>query len=118
GGRTREIVGTFKPQDWEGSTSAEGVERVAAEGAFGIRREMLAKAFTGRPRAALLSGIALFHAAGHMGEANTVRTAGGFGSGVSNPALSAQPTPGVLFALGRSRDRQTDPPPHYPKVTV
>ena len=82
GHRTREIVGGFKSQDWEGSIQAEPVERVAAEGAFGIRREMLAKAFTGRPRAAVLSGIALFHSSGHMGEAATVRTAGGFGTGV------------------------------------
>ena len=43
---------------------------------------MLAKAFPSRPRAAVLSGIALFHSAGHMGEAATVRTAGGFGTGV------------------------------------
>jgi len=40
------------------------------------------KAFTGRPRTAVLTGIALFHPAGHMGEAATVRTAGGFGTGV------------------------------------
>jgi hypothetical protein len=40
------------------------------------------KVFTGRPRRAVLSGIALFHSSGHMGEANTVRTAGGFGTGV------------------------------------
>jgi len=40
------------------------------------------KAFPGRPRSAMLSGIALFHSAGHIGEAATVRTAGGFGTGV------------------------------------
>ena len=31
---------------------------------------------------AVLSGIALFHPAGHMGEATTVRSAGGFGTGI------------------------------------
>ena len=62
--------------------AAEAVERAAADGAFGVRREMLAMAFPSRPRAAVLSGIALFHSAGHMGEAATVRTAGGFGTGV------------------------------------
>jgi hypothetical protein len=82
GRRTREIVGAFKAQDWEGQVPAEPVERVAAEGAFGARREMLVKVFPGRPRAALLSGIALFHPMGHMGEAATVRTTGGFGSGI------------------------------------
>jgi hypothetical protein len=30
----------------------------------------------------LLSGIALFHPQGHIGEAITVRGAGGFGTGV------------------------------------
>ncbi len=82
GRRTREVVGAFKTHDWEGTVSAEAVERVAAEGNFGARREMLSKAFPGRPRAMVLSGIALFHSSGHMGEATTVRSAGGFGSGI------------------------------------
>ena len=82
GRRTRELVGGFKPQDWEGPVAAEAVERAAAGGAFGARTEQLVKAFPGRPRTAVLSGIALFHSAGHMGEATTVRTAGGFGTGV------------------------------------
>ena len=81
--RTREIVGGFKPQDWQGEMAAAGLETAAAEGAFApARAEMLVKAFTGRPRAMVLSGIALFHAAGHLGEAVTVRGAGGFGTGV------------------------------------
>jgi hypothetical protein len=82
GRRTREVVGGFEPRDWEGAVTAEAVERAAAEGAFGARTEALVKAFPGRPRAAVLSGIALFHSAGHMGEATTVRTAGGFGPGI------------------------------------
>jgi hypothetical protein len=82
GRRTREVVGGFKAQDWEGQTTPEAVQRAAGEGAFGVRTEMMVKAFTGRPRVMILSGVCLFHAAGHMGEAGTVRTAGGFGSGV------------------------------------
>ena len=82
GRRTREVVGGFTDQDWQGEVTAERMERMAAEGAFGSRRDLLVKAFTGRPRAMVLSGIGLFHAAAHMGEANTVRTAGGFGSGI------------------------------------
>ena len=82
GRRTRDAVGGFKPQDWEGIVSADAVQRAAGEGAFGVRTEQIVKAFPGRPRAAMLSGIALFHSAGHMGEAATVRTAGGFGTGV------------------------------------
>lgn len=82
GRRTREVVSGFKPQDWEGPVTAEAIERAGAEGAFGARREVLVKAFSGRPRTAMLSGLALFHSSGHMGEAATVRTAGGFGTGV------------------------------------
>jgi len=80
--RTREVVGGFKAQDWDGQVTVEAVERAAAEGAFGARTEAVAKAFPGRPRTMMLSGIALFHPAGHMGEAVTVRAAGGFGTGV------------------------------------
>lgn len=82
GRRTREIVGGFQAPDWEGAVPAAALERAAAEGAFGGRAEMLVKVFTGRPRPALLSGIALFHPAGHLGEAVTVRSAGGFGTGI------------------------------------
>src|SRR5580765_2891520 len=82
GTRTREIVSGFKPQDREGVTTPEAVQNAADQGAFGGRTEMLVKVFTGRPRAALLSGLALFHCSGHLGEATTVRSAGGFGTGV------------------------------------
>ena len=82
GTRTREVVGGFKPQDWDGTVSAETVQRAAADGGFGARTEALSKAFPGRPRTLVLSGIALFHSAGHMGEATTVRAAGGFGTGI------------------------------------
>jgi hypothetical protein len=82
GRRTRDVVSGFKPQDWEGQTTTEAVQSAADQGAFGARAEMLVKVFSGRPRAALLSGIALFHCSGHMGEATTVRSAGGFGTGV------------------------------------
>jgi hypothetical protein len=82
GRRTREVVSAFRPEDWSGTVKADAVERAAAAGAFGARTEALAKGFPGRPRTAMLSGIALFHSAGHMGEAATVRSAGGFGTGI------------------------------------
>jgi hypothetical protein len=82
GRRTREVVGAFRPEDWEGEAQAAGLERAGADGAFGSRTEAIVKGFTGRPRAMLLSGIALFHPQGHIGEAVTVRSAGGFGTGV------------------------------------
>jgi hypothetical protein len=80
--RTREVVGSFQASDWDGEVSATSLEAAAATGAFGTRREGMVKAFTGRPRAMALSGIALFHPAGHLGEAITVRSAGGFGTGI------------------------------------
>jgi DinB family protein len=79
GKRTREIVGGFQPQDWEGQIPQSALERAAGEGAF---PPPMAQAFTGRPRVAVLSGIALFHPAAHFGEATTVRSAGGFGTGI------------------------------------
>jgi hypothetical protein len=79
GKRTREIIGAFKDADWDGNVEASSLERAAAQGGFGPG---LVKAFTGRPRSAILSGIALFHPSGHMGEAVTVRSAGGFGTGI------------------------------------
>ncbi len=82
GRRTREIVGAYGPKDWEGEIDAAAVERAAALGCFGERAEALTKAFTGRPRRAVLSGIVVIHSAMHMGEGATVRTAGGFGTGI------------------------------------
>ena len=81
GRRTRDVVGSFKAQDWEGTVAADAVQRAASEGAFGVRTEQIVKAFPGRPRSAMLSGIALIHSAAHLGEAATVRSAGGFGTG-------------------------------------
>jgi uncharacterized damage-inducible protein DinB len=82
GRRTRDVVGGFKAEDWEGAVTPEGVQRAAGEGAFGRRTEMIVKAFPGRPRATMLSGIAVLHCSTHMGEAATVRAAGGFGTGI------------------------------------
>ena len=82
GRRTREIIAAFKDSDWGGEIAGPAVQKAAADGAFGIRAEQIVKAFTGRPRTAVLSGIALFHPAAHLGEAVTVRSAGGFGTGI------------------------------------
>jgi hypothetical protein len=82
GRRTRDSASGYKAQDWDGQISAEGMQAAAAAGAFGVRTEGVLKVFTGRPRTGVLTGIALFHPAGHMGEAATVRSAGGFGTGV------------------------------------
>jgi len=79
GRRTREFVEGF---DWDGTIAAEAMEKAAAQGGFGVRTDGVVKIFTGRPRTAILSGIALMHPATHIGEAATVRSAGGFGTGV------------------------------------
>jgi hypothetical protein len=81
GRRTREIVGGFGAKDWEGPLTAERLSKVAAQGDFGPRAEMLVKVFTGRPRSGVMSGLALVHPAHHLGEAATIRSAGGFGTG-------------------------------------
>jgi DinB family protein len=82
GTRTRDVVSTFGAADWTGTVSTDNVQRAAADGGFGARTEALSKALPGRPKAAVLSGIALMHSAGHMGEGATVRAAGGFGTGI------------------------------------
>lgn len=82
GRRTQEVIRAFGPADWQGELQAPTLEKAAALGCFGPKGEMVAKAFTGRPRIGILGGLLVTHAAMHMGEAQTVRTAGGFGSGV------------------------------------
>lgn len=81
GRRTREVVAAFEPEDWEGECTAAAVARAADEGAFGRLTEMLVKLFTGRPRAMLLSGMAILHPARRLGEVTTIRGLGGFANG-------------------------------------
>jgi hypothetical protein len=82
GRRTQEVIRGFGPADWKGELQAPALEKAASLGCFGPKGEMVAKAFTGRPRIGILGGLLVTHAAMHMGEAQTVRTAGGFGSGI------------------------------------
>jgi hypothetical protein len=82
GRRTQEVIRAFGPGDFQGELSAPALEKAVALGCFGAKGEMVAKAFTGRPRIGILGGLLVTHAAMHMGEAQTVRTAGGFGSGI------------------------------------
>ena len=80
--RAEDIMVNTIDKDWGGEIAAPSLQKAATDGAFGARAGQMVKAFTGRPRAAVLSGIALFHPAGHLGEAVTVRSAGGFGTGI------------------------------------
>ena len=82
GRRSREIVGGYGPKDWEGEIAAATLERAGALGCFGDRTEALVKGFSGRPRRAVLAAIIVMHSAGHMGEGATIRSAGGFGTGI------------------------------------
>jgi hypothetical protein len=79
GRRTREIVAAMAPADWEGRVEAADVQRAVDAGGFGPNAGGLAAFFTGWPRAALLSSIAVLHPAQHLGEAATVRSLGGSG---------------------------------------
>lgn len=82
GRRTQELVRGFAPADFQGELSTAALEQAAGLGCFGPRAEMVVKNFAGRPRVGVLGGLLVTHAAMHMGEAQTVRTAGGFGSGI------------------------------------
>jgi len=82
GRRTQEVIRGFGAADWQGELQASTLEKAAALGCFGPNGAMVVKAFTGRPRVGILGGLLVTHAAMHMGEAQTVRTAGGFGSGI------------------------------------
>jgi hypothetical protein len=82
GRRTQDILRGFGDTEWRGELAAAPLEKAATLGCFGPRGELVAKAFTGRPRIAVLGGLLVTHSAMHMGEAQTVRTAGGFGSGI------------------------------------
>jgi hypothetical protein len=82
GRRTQEVIRGFGPADWQGELQAAALEKAATLGCFGAKGGMVAKAFTGRPRVGILGGLLVTHSAMHMGEAQTVRTAGGFGSGI------------------------------------
>jgi hypothetical protein len=82
GRRTQEIIRGFGPTDFQGELQAPALEKAATLGCFGAKGELVAKAFTGRPRVGVLGGLLVTHAAMHMGEGQTVRTAGGFGSGI------------------------------------
>ena len=82
GRRTQEVVRGFGPSDWQGDLQAPALEKAAALGCFGPNGAAVAKAFTGRPRVGVLGALLVTHSAMHMGEGQTVRTAGGFGSGI------------------------------------
>ena len=82
GRQTQEVVRGFGPSDWQGELQAAALEKAASLGCFGPKGDVAAKVFTGRPRIGILGALLVTHAAGHMGEAQTVRTAGGFGSGI------------------------------------
>jgi hypothetical protein len=82
GRRTRDIVSGFGAADWQGEMTEERMRAAAAQDAFGSRAEWLVTIWVGRPRLAVLCQLAVLHPMRHFGEAATVRTAGGFGSGI------------------------------------
>jgi hypothetical protein len=79
GRRTREGVAAMPADAWEGRVEASDIRRAQEAGAFGPNAAELPAFFTGWPRAALLSSIAVIHSAQHIGEAVTVRGLLGLG---------------------------------------
>src|SRR5262249_26138275 len=78
--------------DWQGTVTSEDLERAGAQGAFGSSRELVIKVQSGRPRAGVLSALAISHCFNHMGEAVTIRSMGGFWSGACIGARAEQVT--------------------------
>ena len=80
--RTREVVGTLRPEAWDEIVGIADIERGAAAGAF---RDWVAGTkypWLGWTRGEQLASSALRHNAVHIGEAVTVRGLAGFPFGV------------------------------------
>lgn len=79
GQRTREFIGAMPASAWEGKIELSDMQRAADAGAFAPAAAGLAQYFAGWSRAGLLAALAVVHNATHIGEAQTVRSVGGFG---------------------------------------
>jgi hypothetical protein len=79
GQRTREFIGAMPASAWEGKIEPSDMQRAAGAGAFAPAAAGLVQYFAGWSRAGLLAALAVAHNATHIGEAQTVRSLGGFG---------------------------------------
>jgi hypothetical protein len=83
GRRTRDVVRSLRPEQWDVIQTDDDIARAAAEGAYGPNRAAF-RAFARHPYVGLSHGTQLFvsgadHNARHIGEAITIRGLGGFG---------------------------------------
>ena len=84
--RTRDVVRALPPAVWDQTVSAEDITRAARAGAFRVDVSSLVAAgkhpWQGHTRADQLGSSAIRHNSGHIGEAVTIRSLGGFGVGI------------------------------------
>lgn len=80
--RTREVVGTLRPEAWHEIVDAEDIMRAAAAGAFRDWVEGASYPWLGWTRGDQLASSALRHNAAHLGEAVTLRGLAGLALGV------------------------------------
>ena len=86
GMRTREVVRQLRPEAWSETVGAEDVLRAARHGVFRGHVSSLVAAgrhpWQGHTRADQLGSSGIRHNSGHIGEAVTIRSLGGFGVGI------------------------------------
>ena len=80
--RTREVVGTLRPEAWDEIVGVEDIKRGAVAGAFRDWVEGARYPWLGWTRGDQLASSALRHNAVHIGEAVTVRGLAGFAVGI------------------------------------
>ena len=79
--RTREVVGTLRPEAWDEIVGVEDIRRAAAAGALPDWVEGATYPWLGWTRGDQLASSALRHNAAHIGEAVTIRGLAGFAFG-------------------------------------
>lgn len=86
GRRTREIVAALRPGTWDEILSLDDTRRAADVGAFGPNDLWISgmghPPWQGHTRGDQLGSAAIRHNSGHIGEAVTVRSLGGYGLGI------------------------------------
>jgi hypothetical protein len=82
GVRTREVVGTIRPEAWDEIVGVEDIKRAAVAGAFRDWVEGTKYPWLGWTRGDQLASSALRHNAAHIGEAVTIRGLAGFVFGI------------------------------------
>jgi DinB superfamily len=80
--RTREVVGTLRPEAWDEIVGAEDIKRGAVAGAFRDWVDGTEYPWQGWTRGDQLASSALRHNAAHIGEAVTIRSLAGFALGI------------------------------------